>query len=651
MIKICYPVNEITRPNGLEATSLPVKDDILEVRCQGMVKESNLYGLPLLSENPFSTRPLESGELGKLVGRDTLFTMLKNYVTLRSSRRILLVGPLGSGRTSLLRCLTPYSGESAYIGHLSANAPAKSLLEMIYQGIMGMQAPSRRDEVVKGLVDGMYGFGQKLPLIVIDVPASDMSVLNVALRDTLTVLERLNALVILVCDQRQRQQLPQELSMAFEEHRLSPFTPSDVLSLVKKRLASVGCMDSDFTMQDATRILEETDGYPALIIKELRNAVDMIRMGKDMGVAEQSFDTSARLEIRDGPSTLDQLMTPNERNMPPFEPSFLADEESVEVHPLEENAEIIDASIPWNERTTAEDDGGQSAFGSLFDLDIGALDEAQELDEPLTATPFDTPIIDASGSQETPYFPPPAGNFGGLIRRNKGGLSAGKEESANQKAPPVQQHKVETNEGNEYWIADESPPVKPAEEFNEEESAALIHDEVGFVQDVLADDEEMILAVDEGHAELELNESISPSAPGERDVMNLLARILESIEAPSQTNSTSSDSIMAFFESKRRDVLGPKQSHPLDKHLLSSLSRSEAYVVGQANDRNVSPSDEAMLAFLSIKRARLSQICNRLLRGGILQARKVGRHRKYTLTQSARAQLEAWGSFQRSESQ
>ncbi|MDA8749353.1 hypothetical protein N9M83_01340 [Candidatus Poseidonia alphae] len=614
-----------------------------------MVEESNLYGLPLLSENPFSTRPLEAGELGKLVGRETLFTMLKNYVTLRSSRRILLVGPLGSGRTSLLRCLTPYSGESAYIGHLSANAPAKSLLEMMYQGIMGIQAPSRRDEVVKGLVDGMYGFGEKLPLIVIDVPASDMSVLNVALRDTLTVLERLNALVILVCDQRQRQQLPQELSMAFEEHRLSPFTPSDVLSLVKKRLASVGCMDSDFTMQDATRILEQTDGYPALVIKELRNAVDVIRMGRDMGVAEQSFDTSARLEVRDGPSTLDQLMTSHDGEVPLFEPSLPTVEEPVEVQSLEENAEIIDASIPWDERTAVEEDD-ESAFGSLFDLDIGALDEAQELDEPLQVTPFDTPIIDASASQETPYLPPPVGNFGGLIRRNKGGLSAGKEESDHEQAHSVQQHKVETNEGNEYWIADESPPVKQAEEFNEDESAALIHDEVGFVDEALVGDGEMNVEVDEGQTELELNESNPPSALGEQDVMNLLARLLESIQSPKQTNSTSSDSIMAFFESKRRDIVGPKESHPLDKHLLSSLSRSEAYVVGQANDRNVSPSDEEMLAFLSIKRARLSQICNRLLRGGILQARKEGRHRKYALTQSARAQLEAWGSFQRSAS-
>ena len=533
---------------------------------------------------------------------------------------------------------------------------------MMYQGIMGIQAPVRREEVVKGLVDGMYGFGDKLPLIVIDVPASDMSVLNVALRDTLTVLERLNALVILVCDQRQRQQLPQELSMAFEEHRLTPFTPSDVLSLVKKRLASVGCMDSDFTMQDATRILEQTDGYPALVIKELRNAVDLIRMGKDMGVAEQSFDTSARLEVRDGPSTLDQLMTAQPEEYPVFDQSTLVEEEPVPIEPQSEEpqseevlsedpSDIIDASVPWNERLELEQQGDESAFGSLFDLDIGALDEAQELDEPLQVTPFDTPIIDASAAQENPYSLPPVGNFGGLIRRNKGGLTASKEESEGEDVPSVQQHTVETNAGNEYWVADESPPVKQPEEFNEEESAALIHDEVGFVHEVVMDEDEMVVENDDIHEEFEINESTSPSSIEEKDVMSVLVKLLSSLETSDRTKSSSSESIMAFFESRRRDILGPKESYPLDKHLLSSLSRSEAYVVGQANERDVSPSDEQVLSFLSIKRARLSQICNRLLRGGILQARKVGRHRKYVLTQAARAQLEAWGTFQRSESQ
>ena len=618
-----------------------------------MVKESNLYGLPLLAQNPFSTRPLESGEVGKLIGRTALFTQLKNYITLRSSRRVLLVGPLGSGRTSLLRCLVPYCGRAAYISHLSANAPAKALLDTMYMEINDLTAPTRRDEVVKGLVDGMYGFGDKLPMIVIDVPASDMSVLNVALRDTLSVLERLNALVVLVCDYRQRQQLPQELSMAFDEHRIAPFTPSDVVSLVDQRLASVGSMNSDFTLQDANRILEHTDGYPASIIKVLRNAVDQIRMGNEMGVAEPSFDTSARLEVRDGPSTLDQLMTP------PYEETLETSHSDVEVDRLEEGLdspeveEIIDASIPWNERDAEVFDGEESAFGGLFDLDMGALNDAQELDEPLQPTPFETPIVDASSVQEKPYSPPPTGNFGGLVTRNKGGMGTRFGAPGSDLNPPDQQHKVEMSEGNEYWVAEESPPILVPEEFEEEESAALIYDEVGLMSDD-HDISDELLATDDLHVEPtinkeELNESGAINVQDE-NVLHLISRLVHALEAPSGARSSSSD-IINFFESRRKTLVGPKESHPLDKHLLSSLSHSEAYVVSEANERDFSPSDEEILTHLSIKRARLSQISNRLLKGGILQARKVGRHRKYILTQMARAQLEAWGTFQRSDSE
>ena len=50
------------------------------------------------------------------------------------------------------------------------------------------------------LVNEMYAYNDKLPMIVIDVPASDLSVLEVALRDAHSSLERLNALLILVCD-------------------------------------------------------------------------------------------------------------------------------------------------------------------------------------------------------------------------------------------------------------------------------------------------------------------------------------------------------------------------------------------------------------------------------------------------------------------
>ncbi|MCH1537226.1 MAG: hypothetical protein L7S48_02325 [Candidatus Poseidonia sp.] len=98
-----------------------------------MVKQSYAYGLPLLNENPFSIRPLEPGELGKMVGRDEVFNRLKNYLRLGSARRIMLTGPLGSGRTSLVRCLKPYAGAYASIEHLPAINPAKALLDMIYK--------------------------------------------------------------------------------------------------------------------------------------------------------------------------------------------------------------------------------------------------------------------------------------------------------------------------------------------------------------------------------------------------------------------------------------------------------------------------------------------------------------------------------------
>ena len=45
----------------------------------------------------------------------------------------------------------------------------------------------------------------------------------------------------------------------------------------------------------------------------------------------------------------------------------------------------------------------------------------------------------------------------------------------------------------------------------------------------------------------------------------------------------------------------------------------------------------------NLKRARLSQICNRLHKAGILHARMVGRSRMFGLTRSALAQLIAWG--------
>ena len=96
------------------------------------------------------------------------------------------------------------------------------------------------------------------------------------------------------------------------------------------------------------------------------------------------------------------------------------------------------------------------------------------------------------------------------------------------------------------------------------------------------------------------------------------------------------------LEALQRKPTGTKQDYALNTSLLSTLTSHEMIVISIANDRRFSPSDEEILTQLSIKRARLSQISNRLLKGGVLSVRTIGRNRYYELTQAARAQLIAW---------
>ena len=618
-----------------------------------MVKQSYAYGLPLLNENPFSIRPLEPGELGKMVGRDEVFNRLKNYLRLGSARRIMLTGPLGSGRTSLVRCLKPYAGAYASIEHLPAINPAKALLDMIYKQLLGAEAPSGRVELVNQLVAEMYGFSNKLPMIVIDVPASDLSILKVALRDAQSSIERLKAVVILVCDARERHQLPQGVVDTYERLTLHPFTPSDVIALVKQRLASLGVNESDFTHQDATELLEVGDGFPAAIITTLRNAVDSLRMDEGIGLKQPEVDTSAKLLPRDGPSTLGQIMTPRVEEVVESAPSIAfddplpvnTDDETTET-PLAYNSDIIDASLPWMERDEPVEDD-VNAFGDLFDLDMNELAEAQELDEPLQPTPFTTPIIDASAPEYGGGSSIPAGPFGRLAQRNKVHRKKITEEKNDPDFEENVQHSVVSEKGNEYWVAIETPEL-PDDTLEDLNGAELIHDEIGLIEETEFIPEPMYEpeAFETPPLNVQPSEVFHKQTPSQNDLVQLLAEIVANLGQSEGVSGTKLDSsIMKFFESKQKVQLGSKEAYPLNKNQLNSLNMRDAYVVSMADQRSFSPSDEEMLGHLGIKRARLSQISNRLLKHGILQVRQVGRSRNYQLTQSARAQLIAWGGI------
>lgn len=608
-----------------------------------MVRETHAYGLPYLDENPFSIRPLEAGESGKLVGREDAFNRLQSFLRLRSARRIMLLGPLGSGRTSLVRCLKPYAGASATIDHLPAQSPATSLLNMCYRQMIGVEPPLDRTQLVNDLVNEMYSFNDKLPMIVIDVPASDLSVLEVALRDAHSSLERLNALLVLVCDVKERHQLPSTVVEGFELLRLSPFSAGDVMTLVRQRLASVGVVDSEFSMNDAAALLDDCDGYPASVITLLRDAVDSIRMGQSQGLPSPFVDTSAKIQPRDEPESLHRLMgeSMEETEAHEQEPSLPGYDDGAEVvdAPI---SDVIDASMPWDQRADLLEqplsifDEVEDALPVGFELDIGKLSEEKDNDEPLQATPFNTPIIDADSARGGPTTPV-TGMFKNLARRNKdANLADGPETDDGQNALD---ELVDDSNQYQYWVNEALMPPAPDEPISEAESTMLLHDEVGFVDDLPQADALPLSDVDQalGHDE-------GGSQPLSNNAMLEALSGLMAMLQPASNPAPHHEGLLSYLQRRYREREGPREAYALDKHALSSLNPSESYVVSVAHQRTYSPSDEYILGHLSVKRARLSQISNRLLKHGILQVQQVGRSRKYSLTQAARAQLMAWGA-------
>ena len=722
-----------------------------------MVISSSTFGLPLLDVNPFNPMPLEAGDEHKLIARDAEFLELKNYLKYQSPRRILLVGSFGSGRTSLLRCLQPYASTFASVEHLRAQGPGGALLRDLHAQLVGSQAPVHHADLVKSLVDACFGFANGLPLIVIDVPASDTSVLNVALRDSLAVLERLRALVVLVCEPHERRQLPPNVAGLFDEIRLESFGPQEVVSLVEHRLSTLGVSSLPFTAMNAEALLARCDGSPLAVLTLLRNAVDAVRMGSGAPVPATPSVGQAKILPRDEPYALGVLSgsehppvpnaapthttaggsvgsmehegietprvgpdstppdaalrtgvvsSPNELEIGPVLDQGLPMDDPpnhdkgdarplAQSGPLSEMAStdaemsdtgeatngaypstlldpldpvIFDASTPWTERVEPAADLRLPSPSAGFDLDFDGLSRAQAEDDPLPPLPgptFGSGIIDASS-----VAPLPKGMFSKLAERNRSanqqsnvfGPTAQDEDNGLNAAPPVSQFSLEDDvdawareglvretgdEIGEFWVAPgslyEPPAPEPEDDETEDDGSDAALWEVAQPPSLSQGVEPAPHTADHQATEA-FTGLVSTSSGMDANRLDEVHAMLSSLVMALKPEQTTS--LLSYFEERQRPARGPKDVHPLNHIALNQLNLREAYVVDQARQRWISPSDEAVLAHLGVQRSRLSQICNRLLRFGILEAQREGRFRKYRLTKAAEAQLIAWGALE-----
>ena len=193
--------------------------------------------LPPMDSNPFSTVSLEASDSDLLVGRNHMLTVLSQYMKFRSPRRILLLGEHGSGRTSLLRCASKTAPLSIYIDHISHSQAGLNLLKEIYAQFVHINPPENRSELIDQIMAATHNFPHALPLIVLDASTVDISALNVALRDTLPLLERLHAVVVVVVETKDKNMLPASILQRLEQMNPLPnLTAEEIQLLVERRI-------------------------------------------------------------------------------------------------------------------------------------------------------------------------------------------------------------------------------------------------------------------------------------------------------------------------------------------------------------------------------------------------------------------------------
>ena len=571
------------------------------------------FEIPNLSSNPFSAMPLEGSKSDLYVGRLDIRRRLAQHIKFRSTRRILMVGDLGSGRTSLLRCSALEAPVSVHIDHISASNPHDSLLQRMYSELVGYDFPTNTVQLVNKMVDFSQTFTESLPLIVIDTPNVDDSVLFVALRDVLPALERLQAVIVVVVESKQRMNIQDSVLHSFDNvETLSQLSIDEVQALIEKRISSVSNEEFKLDFNHAKAIHDKTGGLPLEVVKFMRDAIDNYRL-TDSGVIQQIPPTSQQSQFEEV-----QINSYSEQNL----------EDSVE----HDESEIIDASLPWNQRNIEEQSDdlltNHSPFG--FELDLDGLSESQELDKPVedlaySANP-DTEEMIVADSKPKPRVN--AGAFGGLLGRTR-------DFDEMDKLEPEEMVNQHNQHGTELWVSKEMIEVEEKVEFEEHNSAELIYDEIGIDMDYdidVSEDEDSTKSM--GYQE----------SNNDDQTIQKLFNILSSLVYRSNSNmALDDDDFLEKMMNLSSNNFGQKVDYPLNPTVLSSLSSTESYVLSIARVRDYSPSDKEILQHLGIKRPRLSQISNKLLKSGILDARMKGRSRYYKITQSAKAQLIAWG--------
>lgn len=559
------------------------------------------FGFPTLSKDPFSSSPLDKDEFDLLVGRHMLFDELERKITFKSADRVLLVGEFGSGKTSFMQCLGSRTNLHINLDRISISEPGIELLKEMYAQLIDASPPNDYQKLSRDLQRMLHDSRQMLPLITVDAEMANFSSLEACLRSSLPFFERLPVLIVIAINPQQQSLISEQLLQRFEVRTMKSLDVDGVKALVERRIAKASTQPYAMATEDAHRLLQlSQSGQPGHLIRTLRNVVSGQFVAPSPApppLEELDSEPQSLVEVQPAPIETDV---------------HVPDDEVVEDNP-EDEADLEE----WEETP-----GMTQATG--FDLDFGILDKPVE--EPTVEVPQEVEIDEEGEESDDSYVTedslPFVGVFGGLRNRRKI-VNNDLDASLDAQFKP-------TEKGTAFWSAEKNAHVDESREIIDEE-----------VKDTISEPEEFIDHVVEP---IDLQNIEFPEEPSlDSNAIETFTRLLAQVLQPASGRLNGEEDLIERLQALSRPKFTEKEEHILSVAVLSSLTVSESIVVAEAKGRNISPSDKALLSRLSIKRARLSQICNRLHKAGILHVRMVGRSRMFGLTRTALAQLIAWG--------
>lgn len=553
--------------------------------------------LPSLREDPFSQGPLSAKDSNLLVGRHSYFEEMEKNIQFKSSRRILLVGQYGSGKTSFVNCLGGKTNLHIHVDRIDTVNPGLELLRDIYSQVVNVTAPSDHKKLERELAASLHSKRNYLPLISVDADMANIASLEACLLASVPFFERLAALIVVAVNPNQKSLLSEQIRERFEVRPMEELDADSVKALVERRIGTCSNEPYQMTTEEAGKVLAASrNGHPGSIIKVLRSVID----GQMLPELPQS-PISEYMVTEDTPSPIPQEIDTGIFNE---EHELLDDLDSEELSDDEEEA-VVEGIDEW------EDGPGMS--GTMgFDLNL------ESLEEPIIEEKKEQPIDDTYVTEDNLQ---PVGIFGGLRGRWK---------QTSQSIDEIEEPEGEYQQldgANSLWVSKNSLPIQddevedipPAENALESESLILETFESDYPE----------MAEENTHQPNDL-------------ILKTLTDLLSKLLTPSGDTMVS-NKLAESLQTLSRPKIGGKEEHPLNVQVLTSLTKAETIVVSIAQQRSVSPSDKQLLEKLNIKRARLSQICNRLHKAGILDVRMVGRSRMFGLTRTALAQMMAWG--------